>query len=358
MLILRGSPALSPFRLAKLLQDLTAATLPARALSAEFVHIIETTGDLTTPERDVLEKLLTYGPSRAAASVAGLTQVVAPRPGTISPWSSKATDIAHTCGLAAVKRIERVIAYRVEIDNAALTKPLMLLTAPQLHALRAKLHDRMTQVVFGSVDECDVLFRRETPRPMTSVPVLAQGRAALVAANQSLGLALAEDEIESGIEPELRENDDPLFARRTIDLADRLLSGRNLSSVLLLRVAKVHAAHEAHAAARGEPCHRERERARERFHHDVGLAHQRGDCRFVRRIDDLRGDARRGIAPRDRVNAAIAVLIAVGHDDVRRVAAGDEIVQRRLSLRAAAEEEHAAGHVMECGERDKGRGCS
>src|ERR1035437_2237476 len=209
MLILRGSPALSPFRLAKLLQDLTATGLPARALSAWFVHVIDlvdnpepvewvakSTGELTAAQRTVLEKLLTYGPSRAAASVNGLVQVVAPRPGTISPWSSKATDIAHICGLAAVKRIERVIVYHVEIDNAALAKPLMLLSAAQLQALRARLHDRMTQVVFGDVDACDVLFRHETPRPMTSVPVLAQGRAALTAANQSLGLALADDEID------------------------------------------------------------------------------------------------------------------------------------------------------------------
>ena len=196
MLILRGSPALSPFRLAKLLQDLTAAQLPARALSAEFVHVVETTADLTPAERIVLDQLLTYGPSRAAAPVAGLTQVIAPRPGTLSPWSSKATDIAHICGLNSVARIERVVVYHVEIDHAALAKPLMVLSAAQLAALRAKLHDRMTQVVFDQVETCEVLFRHETPRPMTSVPLLAQGRAALVAANRTLGLALADDEID------------------------------------------------------------------------------------------------------------------------------------------------------------------
>ena len=114
MLILRGSPALSPFRLAKLLQDLTAAGLPARALGAEFVHVVETSGDLTAAQQAVLEKLLTYGPRRAAAAVTGLLQVVAPRPGTISPWSSKATDIARICGLANVKRIERAIAYTLD----------------------------------------------------------------------------------------------------------------------------------------------------------------------------------------------------------------------------------------------------
>ncbi|MEO6876774.1 MAG: phosphoribosylformylglycinamidine synthase, partial [Opitutaceae bacterium] len=215
MLILRGSPALSPFRLAKLLQDLTAAALPARAVSAEFVHVVETTAELTPAQRFVLEKLLTYGPSRTGSVVAGLTQVVAPRPGTISPWSSKATDIAHICGLATVKRIERVIVYTIAFDAemgrpvpgdsdvdrpAAGTSAGVPDGASQLAASRAilssKLHDRMTQVVFADVQACEALFRHETPRPMTSVPVLAQGRAALTAANLSLGLALADDEID------------------------------------------------------------------------------------------------------------------------------------------------------------------
>src|SRR3982750_2517313 len=115
MLILRGSPALSSFRLSKLTQDLTAAGLPIAALSAEFVHAVETARDLTPAERGVLDQLLTYGPSRAAERVHGVMQIVAPRPGTISPWSSKATDIAHICGLNAIKRIERVIAYTVDI---------------------------------------------------------------------------------------------------------------------------------------------------------------------------------------------------------------------------------------------------
>ncbi|MCX6956556.1 MAG: phosphoribosylformylglycinamidine synthase, partial [Verrucomicrobia bacterium] len=190
MLILRGSPALSSFRLQKLLSDLVAAGLPARAVSAEFVHVAELTSELTAAQRTVLEKLLTYGPSRAAAPVTGLVQIVAPRPGTISPWSSKATDIAHICGLAAVQRIERVIAYTIALD------PGSALPAAHSALLAAKLHDRMTQVVFPDLAGCDVLFRHEQPRPMASVPVLAQGREALVSANQSLGLALAEDEID------------------------------------------------------------------------------------------------------------------------------------------------------------------
>jgi len=215
MLILRGSPALSDFRLQKLLLDLRAAGLPARGVSAEFVHVVESP-ELPPAQLAVLEKLLTYGPSRAAAKVDGLVQVVAPRPGTISPWSSKATDIAHICGLDAVKRIERVIEYTIALDagegggtnlkteisdrksaaNPGLKSEIFDLAPADRAALAARLHDRMTQVVFGRLSDCAALFHHEAPRPMTSVPVLAQGRAALVSANALLGLALADDEID------------------------------------------------------------------------------------------------------------------------------------------------------------------
>ena len=199
MLTLRGAPALSDFRLEKLRSDLLAAGFPVRAITTAFVHLVELAdgaGELTESEHTVLEKLLSYGPHRQGHAPQGLLQVVAPRPGTISPWSSKATDIAHICGLTRIRRVERATAFWLEIDNAALKKPLSNLTAGQITVLRARLHDRMTQVVFNDLDSLEALFRHETPRPMTSVPVLAQGRAALAEANQSLGLALAGDEID------------------------------------------------------------------------------------------------------------------------------------------------------------------
>src|SRR5690606_36760690 len=108
----------------------------------------------------------------------------------------KATDITHICGLTAVKRIERVIRYAFAFDNAALAKPLSHLAPTQLVALRAQLHDRMTQAVFNDVQACEILFRHETPPPLTSVPVLAGGRPALETAYRDLGLALADDEID------------------------------------------------------------------------------------------------------------------------------------------------------------------
>jgi len=198
MLVLHGAPALSEFRLKKLQQDLTSAGLPVRGLATQFIHVVELLpgATLTDAEQVILEKLLTYGPHREKHTPTGLLQIVAPRPGTISPWSSKATDIAHICGLAKIKRIERAVAYWLEIDNAALHKPLYVLSEAQLATVRVRLHDRMTQAVFNDFAALDVLFHHETPRPLTSVPVLAQGRAALVEANRSLGLALADDEID------------------------------------------------------------------------------------------------------------------------------------------------------------------
>ena len=195
MLTLRGSPALSPSRLQKLLADFAAAGLPVRAASADFVHLVEladAASPLTDAEHAVLEKILTYGPRRTPQRLTGLTQIVGPRPGTISPWSSKATDIAHLCGLAKIKRIERVIVYTLDLGDAFSGSQLSALSSQ----LSARLYDRMTQAVFNDLDSAAVLFRHDAPREMTSVPVLAQGRSALVAANTTLGLALADDEID------------------------------------------------------------------------------------------------------------------------------------------------------------------
>ena len=188
MLILRGAPALSEFRLQKLLTDLTRAGLPVRGIYAEFLHVAEVTAELDADEKGVLDKLMTYGPRREGHTPMGELLVVAPRPGTISPWSSKATDIAHICGLSKLKRIERAVAYYLECASP--------LDASQMETASARLHDRMTQSVFVSTADLDALFSHAQPKPVTVVPVLSGGREALVQANKELGLALAEDEID------------------------------------------------------------------------------------------------------------------------------------------------------------------
>ncbi|MBP5247387.1 MAG: phosphoribosylformylglycinamidine synthase, partial [Fibrobacter sp.] len=188
MIILRGSPALSSFRVQKLLSDFAQDSLPVKGIYAEFVHVVDLESDLTSEKKSTLEKLLTYGPSLEAKEPEGTLFVVAPRPGTISPWSSKSTDIAHICGLSEIKRIERAIAYYVDF-NGGVTEDIS-------KKVKAKIHDRMTQTVFTDKASLEVLFSKEEPRPLNVIPVLTEGRDALVKADKEMGLALSADEID------------------------------------------------------------------------------------------------------------------------------------------------------------------
>ncbi|EOG7599016.1 TPA: phosphoribosylformylglycinamidine synthase [Vibrio cholerae] len=192
MRILRGSPALSEFRVNKLLTACREQQLPVTGIYAEFMHFADLKADLNPQELEKLEKLLTYGPTIQEHEPQGLLLLVTPRPGTISPWSSKATDIAHNCGLHGIKRLERGTAYYVEAEAA--------LTAAQIATLKALLHDRMMEVVFAELTDAQQLFSVAEPAPMSQVDVLAGGRLALEEANVSLGLALAEDEIDYLVE--------------------------------------------------------------------------------------------------------------------------------------------------------------
>ena len=186
MLILRGAPALSAFRHGKLLAQLTEKVPAVSGLYAEFAHFAEVTGVLTGEEETVLARLLKYGPSVPVQEPTGRLFLVVPRFGTISPWSSKATDIANNCGLAKIQRLERGIAYYVAGE----------LSDDQAAEVSAVLHDRMTQLVLAKLEQASGLFSHAEPKPLTAVDVLGGGRAALEQANAQLGLALAEDEID------------------------------------------------------------------------------------------------------------------------------------------------------------------
>ncbi|HPW94003.1 MAG TPA: phosphoribosylformylglycinamidine synthase [Fibrobacteraceae bacterium] len=188
MIILRGSAALSDFRLKKLLQDFNKSELIVKSVYAEFTHIVNLSKDLSNEEEQTLNKILHYGPTREAHSPKGTLFVVSPRPGTISPWSSKATDIAHICGLTSILRIERAIAYYIEFVNT----PSKEVSSNVI----AKIHDRMTQKVFQAFEDLDVLFHHDSPKPLVEIPILTEGREALVRADRELGLALAQDEID------------------------------------------------------------------------------------------------------------------------------------------------------------------
>ena len=187
MEILRGSPALSAFRITKLLARFQAANLPVSNIYAEYMHFAELSAPLSDEEQTRLASLLTYGPHLSSHTPAGKLLLVTPRPGTISPWSSKATDIAHNCGLQQVVRLERGVAYYVEAST---------LSADQWQRVAAELHDRMMESVFGSLQEAENLFAHHQPAPVASVDMLRQGRSALEEANRRRGLALAEDEID------------------------------------------------------------------------------------------------------------------------------------------------------------------
>jgi phosphoribosylformylglycinamidine synthase len=192
MLILPGAPALSDFRTTRLLAAVTARGHAVEHLGARFVHFVQARRLLEADERRILAALLTYGPrtpdGAAADALPERPIVVIPRQGTISPWSSKATDIAHVCGLDAIERIERGIAYDVRAARE--------LTSQQLRAIAPALYDRMTEAAIFSLDDAAQLFSHAAPRPLRTVPLRARGRAALVEANESLGLALSDDEID------------------------------------------------------------------------------------------------------------------------------------------------------------------
>ncbi|SFT48393.1 phosphoribosylformylglycinamidine synthase [Halomonas saccharevitans] len=189
MLELRGAPALSAFRHAKLLDALRASVPEVESLRADYVHFVDHDGDLDEGERRLLEQLLDYGPARQDASHGdGQLFLVVPRIGTQSPWSSKATDIAHNCGLTRVRRIERGIAYRVRVAGT--------LAEAAFEGLQAALHDRMTETVLADASDAARLFAHHAPAPLGSVDILEGGREALAVANVELGLALAEDEID------------------------------------------------------------------------------------------------------------------------------------------------------------------
>jgi phosphoribosylformylglycinamidine synthase len=194
MLHLRGCPALSDFRLQKLQQQITGHVPLLAGLHAEYLHIAELDGALTGREQAVLEQLLSYGPDSPANRPTGITLVVVPRPGTISPWSSKATEIVRNCGLEQVRRVERGVVYTLEV--AAETG----LSEPQRGPVLALLHDRMTESVLFDINDTDVLFRHAVPAPYETVDVLAGGRAALVTANDEYGLALSDGEIDYLVE--------------------------------------------------------------------------------------------------------------------------------------------------------------
>ena len=183
---LPGANALSSFRQQRLLASLAAQGVELDAIEAQYLHFIWSDAALSTKDQEVLASLLTYGqPFTSSALKHGA--VVIPRFGTVSPWASKATDIARQCGLN-VLRIERGAQFSWKAKKS--------LTAAQEQIVLAAVHDRMTEAVIHSIDEANALYQALEDRPLSRIKVLEQGRAALDQANQELGLALSDDEVD------------------------------------------------------------------------------------------------------------------------------------------------------------------
>ncbi|TNF58744.1 MAG: phosphoribosylformylglycinamidine synthase [Burkholderiales bacterium] len=193
-----GGNAISDFKVRQVLPRLQAVSDRITGLSARFVHLasFDAAPDSGSVER--LGQLLTYGEpvteAFAAAEQAGAPALyVMPRPGTVSPWASKATDIARNCGLV-LHRVERLVEFRVSVRSGLLGRAS--LSGEQMRAVADLLHDRMTESVTTERSQAEALFTELHPAPMEHVDVLGGGRAALEKANTDWGLALADDEID------------------------------------------------------------------------------------------------------------------------------------------------------------------
>ena len=240
ILQLRGTPAFSRPRLERIARSLDVRGL--NGLVAEAWYFIEVTDALSGEEQARFGELLDARVPGGKLPP-GVLRLVTPRLGTISPWSSKATDIARQCGFGKVARIERGIAYFIDSASTPVAAP-------------AALHDRMTESVLATFDEAAALFHHYAPRPFATVDVMGAGRAALELANAELGLALSTDEVDYLVENFTRMGRNPtdveltMFAqansehcRHKIFNADWVIDARPMEKSLFAMIRDTHKAH-------------------------------------------------------------------------------------------------------------------
>ena len=187
---LPGADALSAFRQQRLLASLAAQGVELESIEAQYLHFIWSESDLDVKNQEILASLLTYGQPFVSKLKSGNSwfskgsklcedAVVIPRFGTVSPWASKATDIARQCALN-VLRIERGVQFAWQSKKE--------LTQTQTNIVLAAIHDRMTEAVVDSTDQAQALYQTLADRPLLRIPVLTEGRVALDKANQELAL--------------------------------------------------------------------------------------------------------------------------------------------------------------------------
>jgi len=247
ILRLPGSPALSDFRLEKLLREIRSVLPKVQAVFARFEHIVDLDHDPQAGERQILSALLHYGPAYQETELSGTGLLVVPRIGTISPWASKATDIALNCGIDGLNRVERGVSYSfaglAEID------------ATVEAALAPFIHDRMTETLLHQDADLRPLFATHDPAKLRHIPLAHEGRAALVKANGDLGLALSAGEIDYLVEVFETAQRDPtdaelmMFAqansehcRHKIFNATWILDGEEQGASLFDMIRSTHAA--------------------------------------------------------------------------------------------------------------------
>jgi phosphoribosylformylglycinamidine synthase len=190
MLELIGNNALSEFRKQRLLKKISGKISNITDINAEYIHFVDVDGTLSVSDLATLEKILTYGPDAEAVRHDGQKILVVPRASSISPWSSKATDIAQHCGLKQINRLERGVAYYIQGE----------LSEHDLVVLTEMLHDRMTERVLRNNESANDMFVQAEPGLLASIDIIGGGKQALVSANQSMGLALSDDEIDYLVE--------------------------------------------------------------------------------------------------------------------------------------------------------------
>lgn len=248
-----GDLALSPFRQQKLLQQIQKKQPEIKTLSAQFVHFIDSDRELTEDERTKIDQLLHYQINEEMVAIpqfAMTVLLVIPRPGTISPWASKATDIVQNCGLEIINRIERGLLWFFE-DTPNLTDILPL------------LHDKMTELALPSaqiikinqlLDKAEhLIFDHHSAKTLQTISLLEEGKIALEKANQELGLALSPDEIdylEENFKKLQRNPSDAelmMFAqansehcRHKIFNADWIIDGKEQNSSLFSMIRNTH----------------------------------------------------------------------------------------------------------------------
>jgi len=191
MLTIRGSAAFSDFRLANTLRDLDSISSEVISLKTEYVHFVQLSEPLSSLESTQLSQLLDYGEvSSEPTKLDNNALIVVPRSGTISPWSSKATDIAHNCGLLKVLRIERgtIWSIKYQADYIPLRQESEL--------IKGRIHDRMTETVINQLDQAEHLFEHSPAAELSSILISQFGIKALSNANLEMGLALSDDEID------------------------------------------------------------------------------------------------------------------------------------------------------------------